>query len=152
MLSQKYRRVHELDDRPVSKGSYGKVFVAVKSDDQTVVVVKRVPEGEASLRELAYCKAACNVHSEHVMKILDWFQAPEESKSCGAKPATKSFMYFVYEWMDSTLWDLFSARAGKFAMPEALQLCSQALDGARGLTRFPHGALGAADWSIDARP
>ena len=53
------------------------------------------------------------------------------------------YLYIVYDWMDSCMWDLFWARAGVFQRSKATGLSRQALDGAACLhaLKIVHGDL-----------
>ena len=51
----------------------GQVFIVVDSESQDIVVVKRQPLTEDSLRELTFCHAATNAQCPHLIRMLDHF-------------------------------------------------------------------------------
>ena len=115
----------------------GQVFIAVDSESQDIVVVKRQPLSEDSLRELTFCHAARNAPCTHLIRILDHFcckragSLPASSVqpvAAGAPAEHTLDLYCVCEWMDTCLWDLFQGRTGVFHRGEVVQLTYQSDD------------------------
>ena len=86
----------------IGKGSFGKVYVAVDLRTSTSVAVKRqqLPSTNAS-RELCFYKALSQERHDHVMLLLDHFIVAT---------ADRSFLYMVFEFMDTTLWNTWTLR------------------------------------------
>ena len=86
----------------IASGSFGRVYAAVDSKTQATVAVKRqaLPSTSAQ-RELCFYKAAGQGKHDNVMQLLDHFTATVGSHT---------FLYMVFEFMDTTLWRFWQHR------------------------------------------
>ena len=103
-LSKRYRRMDEGKGLgAISKGSFGRVYVAVDSlTQQTVAVKRQVLPSDAASKELAFYLALSQAPHPNVMRLLDHFIADE--------PRGGQCLYLVFDFMDATLWDMWKTR------------------------------------------
>ena len=102
-LSSRYRRLDESSSHGhIGKGSFGRVFVALDTvTDITVAVKRQVLPSDDAMRELQFYKALSQVPHPNVMQLLDHFVAKGMAGTC---------LYMVFDFMDTTLWHMWTHR------------------------------------------
>ena len=105
----------------IAAGSFGRVYAAVDSDTQATVAVKRqLLTSTSAQRELCFYKAASQAKHDNVMRLLDHF---------AAKVGGNTFLYMVFQFMDTTLWRFWQHRRGLLAPVQAHAFVLQVVSG-----------------------
>ena len=100
----------------ISKGSYGRIYIAVDQLTKETVAVKRqqVPSDEAA-SELAFYSALSHAPHPNVMGLRDHFIGD-------IKEGGERYLYMVFEFMDTTLWSMWMQRRRLLPL-ELVQSC-----------------------------
>ncbi len=105
----------------VGRGSYGKVYVALDRETGETVAVKRQQlPSRAATTELSIFKALSQVPHQNVLRLLNSFTATAKQQQ---------FLYMVFEFLDTSLQDLWLHHRGVLPMQLATRCQLHAVRG-----------------------
>ena len=114
-MASRYQRLDEGSGRgAIAAGSFGRVYAAVDLHTKLTVAVKRqkLPSDAAS-KELGFYQALSQSGHPRVMRLVDHFVvggSGSSSKQAPGKCNSDVYLYMVFDFMDSSLWQHWEMR------------------------------------------